>query len=108
VNNLSCQYFRFDDLTRSGRLFTESQEIRERQVGIGSPDVLTSLKNMAALFVRQEDPINAAAFVKGEEIVSKFLAGEAPPPFVKEVKKSSRAAIIVTSKSGGREAFSRK
>ena len=62
-----------DDLAHSGRVFTESFESRERLLGSGSAAVLTSLQNMAALFLRQQDHHNAEPYIKGAEQISAFL-----------------------------------
>ena len=73
TNNYGGAMFMLDDHALAGRTWTESIELRERQVGIGSKAVSTSLYNMNALFVRSEKLEAGAAFVKGRGEVEKLL-----------------------------------
>lgn len=62
-----------DDLATAGRVLTGSFEQRERQVGMLSPELHTSLLNMIALFCRQEDDRNGGPFEHGAAVVARAL-----------------------------------
>lgn len=81
TNSWAASLFMLDDLARGGRVFTESFESRERQLGSGSDAVLTCLHNMAALFVRQNDYTNADPFLKGADQVRAFLEQQYGPVY---------------------------
>ena len=73
INNYGAAMFMVDDLAYAGRTWTESLELRERQVAIGSEAVATGLYNMAALFVRAEREETGIPLLKGRLEIKKFL-----------------------------------
>ena len=73
TNNYGAAMFMLDDMALAGRTWTESIELRERQVSLGSKAVSTSLYNMNALFVRSEKFEVGAPFAKGRGEVEKLL-----------------------------------
>ena len=73
--------FMLDDLAHAGRIFTETVESRERQLGNGSRQVLHGLHNLRSLFIRQEDRTNEEPFEKGIEQVSKVISTVLDPDY---------------------------
>lgn len=79
-SNVGLVYFQLEDMSRAGRLLSESHDPRERQIGLGSMDVLTSIQNIAAIFLRQEDHDNAKPYLKGAESILAYHADDAIAP----------------------------
>jgi len=80
MNNFGGSLFMLDDLAVAGRIWTESLELRERQVAIPSAAVSTGLHNLAALFVRQENEREAEPFLYGKGIIDTFLHSQFGEP----------------------------
>jgi hypothetical protein len=73
ANNTAAVLIQLDDLALAGRLLTEAYDQKERMIGLLSPDVLTALLNMQAIFARQEDVRNNWPFVRGAHFVEEAL-----------------------------------
>ena len=80
INNYAAAMFMVDDMAYAGRTWTESLELRERQVAVGSYAMITALHNMAALFWRQENEVEAVPFENGKEIIREYLFSQFGEP----------------------------
>lgn len=80
MNNFGSSLFMLDDMAVAGRVWTESLELRERQVAVPSIAVSTGLHNISALFVRQENEQEAEPFLYGKSIIDTFLHSQFGEP----------------------------
>ena len=81
LQNIAVAYCHMNNLSRAGNLLTSVMDAREKTVGFGTTDMLTSVTNMSSLLLQQEDVDNAAPFQMGGKTIREYLvAADAAAP----------------------------